>query len=444
MKTLLTSTKAQLILFFSCYALSFSLAQCRNYFLSGIPLAFLAVYLYLVSYLKSGNLIDFRALFSLSWIGGQSLSCLKLSNLQHDWSPVTWICFMLAYLCFWLGLECRWFGRSTTGSERSGLNSDELTRHRLFVCITVTTAVSAAAFLTESMYLKFIPILSDKPHAYSYFHIPGVHYFTVCFIFVPALVLMYYKLCDDRNTKARRTVWLCTAISLVIPVLCVSRSQLIFTFLLAVTVYLYLSKNIRLRYIVMIIAVLIPACIVLTFFRHHAASYLNSVFDMKNTDIPIFITQPYIYISNNYDNFNCLVENLPHHTWGLRMLFPFFAFTGLKFRFEQLVSMPVYTTKQELTTLTMFYDAYYDFGIAGIGVFAWLLGYVCRRLRRISERSRNPITVLLYGQIAIYLLLSFFSTWFSNPTTWFWLIVTAMMYLYVKRGFDGKQIPVNE
>ena len=42
------------------------------------------------------------------------------------------------------------------------------------------------------------------------------------------------------------------------------------------------------------------------------------------------------------------------------MLFPFFALTGLKFVFPKLTASVVYLTKPELTTLTMFYDAYYD------------------------------------------------------------------------------------
>ena len=43
-----------------------SMSRCGLYFGSGIPLAVLAVYLYGVSYFVSRNLIDFRALFSLS------------------------------------------------------------------------------------------------------------------------------------------------------------------------------------------------------------------------------------------------------------------------------------------------------------------------------------------------------------------------------------------
>ena len=41
------------------------------------------------------------------------------------------------------------------------------------------------------------------------------------------------------------------------------------------------------------------------------------------------------------------------------------------------------------------------------------------------RKVRNPISYLFYAQIAVYMMLSFFTTWFSNPTTWFYLAVTG-------------------
>ena len=124
------------------------------------------------------------------------------------------------------------------------------------------------------------------------------------------------------------------------------------------------------------------------------------------------------------------------------MLFPFFALTGLKFLFPQLTTLPAFTTKEELTTLTLFYDAYYDFGVVGIILFAFVLGALAAGLARWVQNCKNPVVYLFYGQIAIYLGLSFFTTWFSNPTTWFWLALTVAMYMWV--GYDGRKIRKKE
>ena len=46
-------------------------------------------------------------------------------------------------------------------------------------------------------------------------------------------------------------------------------------------------------------------------------------------------------------------------------------------------------------------------------------------MMQMMKKVRNPIAYLFYAQIAVYLSLSFFTTWFSNPTTWFYLAVTG-------------------
>ena len=181
------------------------------------------------------------------------------------------------------------------------------------------------------------------------------------------------------------------------------------------------------------VLVVIPLYILLTVARSHDIEYLNGIFEMKNSKVPIFISQPYIYIANNYENFHCLVSALPAHTWGIRSLFPLWALTGLKFVFPYLISFPIYVNKEELTTVTLFYDAYYDFGIFGVVIFSCLLGFVCFLLVEKVKDMRNPIGYLLYGQMAIYMSLSFFTTWFSNPTTWFYFGVTGLLAFYCSK-----------
>ena len=78
----------------------------------------------------------------------------------------------------------------------------------------------------------------------------------------------------------------------------------------------------------------------------------------------------------------------------------------------------------------MFYDAYYDFGWIGVLLFSCLLGLAAYLLAVKIREMRNPLGFLLYAQFAAYMMLSFFTTWFSNTTTWFYFIVTGLMAVY--------------
>lgn len=126
-----------------------------------------------------------------------------------------------------------------------------------------------------------------------------------------------------------------------------------------------------------------------------------------------------------------MVEQLGRHSFGLKGLFPLWALTGLKFLIPSLVNFPLFVTKEELTTVTLFYDAYYDFGILGMILFGGLLGAACYGLVRLRKKLSCSVGHVIYAQIAMYMALAFFTTWFSNPATWFYLLLSGAVYFYV-------------
>ncbi len=412
-----------------CYAASYGFARFGWYYLSGGALLAAAGYLYYYDYHKSGNLIHLRGLFSAFWVGGQAMACLKLSYLQSDWNPITWGCFYLALTGFWLTYEFS----GQLAKEHYGRRRQ---RRGFFIrpvyrCMQGLTLVSLGAFLFEVVKLKYVPLLvRGVPHAYSEFHISGVHYFTVSCVLVPSLAVLFFLEGGSGRTYRNVMAVVMALVALIIPLLCVSRFQLIFSVLVACFTFGAYQRRLNPWVLPAIAAALLPFYVILTIARSHDIAYLNGIFEMKNSQLPIFISQPYIYIANNYENFDCLVEALPKHTFGIRMLFPVWALTGLKFLFPQLISYPPYVTKTELTTVTLFYDAYYDFGILGVIVFACALGFVAQLLVRKAEEMKNPVGYLFYSQFGVYMMLSFFTTWFSNPTTWFYLAVTGVMAIY--------------
>lgn len=421
--------------YFACYGAGMLFASSAHYCLSGVILILAAVWLYFYDYRRSGNPLHLRALFSLFWVGGEGVSCMKLSRLQTDWQLETWAAFFVAFTAFWAVFQ---FADSHFGKKpekEAPVRLEKGSMQGLFEAILILTAVSLGAFLLEAAVLGYVPFfLRGVPHAYSYFHISGVHYFTVSCVLVPSLavIFLFSAGADGLSRKKKAAILGACGISLLIPILCVSRFQLIFAVILAVLTYMLVSGKKKLKYLFLAALALVPAYVILTIARSHDVEYLNGIFEMKNARMPIFITQPYMYIANNYDNFNCLVEQLPEYAMGLKGLFPLWALTGLKFLKPELVNFPIYTTKEELTTVTLFYDSYYDFGIAGVFFFACVLGIAAAWLVKKVREGAGPIWYMVYAQAALYLMLSFFTTWFSNPTTWFYLAATGAIALYIK------------
>ncbi len=421
-----------MVVYLLCYAAAFLLAESGAYVLSGLGLLAAAVYLYVQDYRASGNMLHLRAVYSLAFVGGQGLACMKLSWLSSDWSVMTWLSLLAAYAGFYGVFSFLESGDKPEGRRQLRRPNLKRTAPAVFFCACAVTAVSVGCFAVEAAVLGFLPLLvRGVPHAYSEFHVTGIHYFTVSCVLVPALSVIFF--CIDRGRSRGKTILLILmdAAALAVPILCVSRFQLLFAVFLAVLTYLQMEERLNLFYAGAAVAALIPLYLLLTVARSHDVEYLNAVFEMKWEDMPIFITQPYMYISNNYDNFDLLVKGIGEFTLGRKMLTPLWTLSGLKFLFPSLMAAPVFVTRQELTTLTLYYDAYCDFGLVGVLLFSCLLGAISYWLMQRIRQAKNPMTYLLYAQITVYLLLSFFTTWFSNPTTWFYLAATGAMAFLV-------------
>ena len=430
----------KIILEYGTYMLSFFVSYIASlakwYYASGIILIVEAVYLYVHWVRESGSLVELRALFTLAWVGGQGISCLKLSTLQDIWSYITWLSFFVIYIAFGIGYE---WGRKYSRVEGKEPEKNKKKANRLFRCIMLLLVVSAGCIVIEIVRIGYIPVFSDEPYSYSYFRMSALHYLHYCAIsciLIPGLTVLWKKIDSEESKWRNGVIIIANIVAFAVPFLYVSRFQFLFEIGVAAVIYILVNKNMRKSTLVLLGLVVCAAYVVITLSQKRDAIYLNNVFKMKYTHMPVFLTQPYTYIANNDDNFDCLVKNLPKFSYGLRMLFPFVSLTGLKFVMPNLVPATAYLTSTELTTLTMFYDAYYDFGVIGVFVIALLIGVVAKVIIDIIKKSDNPVVYLFYGQIAVYLALAFFTTWFSSPATWFWLIITGMIYCYV--GYDKK------
>lgn len=399
--------------------------------ISGILIMALAIGLYGYYFFKNGrSLMDMRALYSLAWLGGIGLSCMKLSLLQKDWHIVTWLCFLVAYLCFIFSYE---YGHKINPTRKISMQSKKMKDNGfqsyekgLIVCIRVVTILSVMAFAIEVAILRYIPVFSSDPEAYSLFHISGLHYFTVSTMLILPMAIIYWGIFKPRNLRRIMELSLYGLISLAIPVLIVSRALLLMTVVVSFICYINISRKIRARYVVSGIALLIGLYVFISVSRNHGVEYLNSIYQMKNPT-PIFFSQPYIYIAHNYDNFNELVVNISRHSYGIKSLAPLLAFTGLKFILN-IPDFPLYTTIWELNTSTYLHDSFYDFGFVGIILLSSAAGYICRQVSIAEKNVYNPIIYIGKGLLSFILIFSFFNPWFSNPTIWFYFIAIIAMY----------------
>ena len=418
--------------------------------LSGAFLLLAAIFLYYREYKRQEQLLCLRGLMALGFIGGEGIARFQLSSLSTDWTQMTWWSFYLFYLVFYFvsflpeGREKHAEHQNSTESTISEASRLKFLRRLILMLLVLTYA----CFSVEAFRLRMIPLfVKDTPHAYGIFHLKGVHYFTTLVILIPSYVVLYLntrtgiRVTEERETQKsiagkRRTflnfVDLFSLITLffaiLMPVLMVSRFQLMFSVIVAVFTYLLSGRKLKLWQAALMFFAMVLLYVFITIHRAHSVEYLNGIFAMKNPATPIFITQPYMYIANNYDNFNVMTCDLTVHSKGLKMLYPFVTLSALKYFFPSLApAFPLFKTKEELGTTTILYDAWYDFGIPGVLLFGIVLGLLTGLLEKNHKPLSGTMLTPVYAQVAFYFLFSFFTTWFSLPSTWFYLIISVFI-----------------
>ena len=423
-----------LIIYTAAYLMSYITGRAELSALSAICLTGAAAFFYLTEKKRTGELLNLRGLMALGILGGEGIARLQLSNLSTVWTEATWISFYLFYLVFYATsgfTEHVSNAIFSTLKKKIHINKKRNPELIFKIIIVSVMLISWTAFIYEAVSLKFIPLFTvDTPHAYSYFHLKGIHYFTTLAVLVPGISVLYLEYRKKHNLRPDVISVTGLFLPLLLSVLLVSRFQFMFAAILAVFAAVSSGRRYKLWQAVSIFVLMTAVYVTITIARAHSVEYLNGIFEMKNPDTPIFITQPYMYIANNFDNFNVMTQELNIHSKGLRMLYPFLTLTGLKFINPDLAAgFPLFTTKEELTTVTLIYDAWYDFGLTGVMLFALVLGGITGFILFEHKKDTNPFAKLIYVELAFYFSVSFFTTWFSNPATWFYLGFSVLFYL---------------
>ena len=444
-----------LLIYCITFFISILLMKYNMNIIASVLMMTLAIFLYLCDVKKTKNILNLRGLFSLGFLFPYGMSLLKLSNLSNDYSLKTYLTIFTTYFSIYLGYEfASWHENTHKKDDNKTEKIIEINYsfNEKFIYRTLVSfmMISFICFIIEAIKLKFIPILiMNTPHAYSTFHIFMLHYFTTLYILIPAIsmIYMYIKIKQNQfDTIIKLRVICAILFSITMSILLVSRAQLISSIINLLFMFIilfvqdikkyinffvsHIKKNIE---IVVVASIFIFVLLLLiTIRRSHSVEYLNSIFDMKNKNIPIFITQPYMYFTQGFENLNYMINNLQQHSYGIKIFMPIWTLSFIKLFFPAHIQFENYIIKEELTNTTIIYDLFVDFGFIGIIIVSILIGILFYKLQQnLSKENNNPFFYILYIMTANYTILSFFQPFFSLTITWtYYLVIIILYYLY--------------
>jgi len=402
-------------------------------------ISFIVLFLLILTMFKKGTDIFSPArLFIIVWALVIGLTELKLSRHQIKWSTFSWIILFISLISVLLGMFIIYvinYSRpiNSTSQIRNTIQKFHLGTQSLFNLTLGLFIIYVISYAAIYLIVGFIPLFTAHPNIarekWSVFGLgliihlaPTIIYLTIFFMFVVK---------NDLNKKV--ILILCSFVAFITFLLLLQRFDIVISIVLSVTALYYGTYKFRTRTIIIIFLLTVIFMYTISTIRVNNlfVQYLYHTARMKFSAKYAMLTEPYMYVVMNLENFANAVEKLSNFSYGTSTFDFALALTGLKhtlIEYNNVADLP-YLVNKDYNTYTMFFVFYRDYGIVGIFIFPLLVGLAISSLYYKMLRNPNINTISMYGLCTFVILFSFFIPMLS----WLHFVLNLTTIFFVTR-----------
>ena len=390
------------------------------------------------------------------WFFTIGLSVLRLHNLQVEWKITTWICLIIAFISFVFGYVVK----NNIVKDKLLLFEDKYNKKIDFLFLKILFGVSVFSLVITIYVLKYVPIFSNDMSAYHNYGVFGLRYLVqLSVLILPMSFILYNKYKKELNRKEITFLIIMNIIAVSIPFIIVARGVVLTILTLSLFVLGKIYKKKEFYIIPVILVIALGSWKIIGSFRNQSDAYLKEVLKIETTptaDINkknskevlkedtqsesvkgyskistnIKFMRTYMYLAMNYDNFDLNVKENKERYYGLSSLLPItFALTKLSI-IDKNIFLNLEITPKIITyyfnTNPIVYTPYIDFGIIGVALYMFIIGFLCCFLENLNSSTTN---ILLQALFKFGLTFSFFCSYFAQPIFWVYIVVITIGYL---------------
>ncbi len=410
--------------------------------LSFIFLLFFLVFLIFLLRKNADVLSPGRA-FGLLWCFVLCLVELKLSRLQLKWNLYDWFMVLLPLITFLLGVYLSFIINLNkpflhVSEIRKRIRNIKINEARLFRFIIIYFLFCLISFLVEWQVEGYIPLFTANPDkARVMFGVFGFNYILNSINAVMFLIIQYFIFVKAKYRKKTFLV-LIFIVSLGNYVLFVQRFGMFILLMLGFCLYYYAGKKIKIRTVIIFIVLIVSLIAGIQSLRETQFFSTYVFLDSKMKFSPRYseLTIPYMYLAMNTENFVKYYPHIEKHSYGF-------------FTFEYLIELSTirkwfidyyHFDKFKLhiggyNTFPFFWTYFYDFGIAGLAIIPFIIGFVISEIYYYMHRNPNLVVLVLTAISFAIITSSFNSDSLTRLDTVlpFFMIVVSQFY-FVKKS----------
>ena len=386
--------------------------------------------------------------FSGIWFLTIGLATLRLHHVQVEWKFMTWVCIIAAFLFFVLGYYSRLLNFLKPIFKNYQDRNFDNSKKANFLLILIVFFSSLIAIIIECFFCE-IPMFSEDRYSYLRFGIFVLRYFGVSSALVLPLSCLYIsKFKKQISIKEYIFIILMNIMMFFVPFLIVSRGLVLATLFFTLFTLCAIYKKKEFIIIPIIVLIMLLSWKTIGNLKNMDDNYLNDALQMnileqredgkerKLTFENVKLMRTYMYFCMNYDNFNLNVNEIKY-SYGKSSFYPIYVITGLKFITK--MEDPRYKLKRIMhayNTYSILFLSYMDFGIFGIAVFMFVMGFLCFFFESVYPD-------ILFGSLLKFcLVFSFFSPYLIYPPTTifyiaFLIVAKKISFWITNKYFNG-------
>jgi oligosaccharide repeat unit polymerase len=383
--------------------------------------------------------------FGFIWSLSIGLTELKFSSFQHVWTFDSWILLLIAIIAFLTGTFIAYILNLDRKliplvKMRRLFRTEEVRESRLFWLICLSFVVYVISYLINYMMRGWLPIFTiGTALSRVDFNVTGLTFFLYSVSFIIYFTILYYLLVRGNKNKKIFLAFICL-IAVASNLLLLSRYQFVMAMILCFSILYYATPYIKLRTTVYSIAMATGFFYWISSIRvsHLVATFLYTVSRMKFSKAYAFLTEPYMYVVMNLENFSRSVNMLDYHTYGYYNFDFITAITGLKYWIYEYFKMdrsPFLVSTYN--TYTAFWWFYLDFGVLGLAIIPLLLGFGSGMFYYRMRCGPTVKNITAYGVVIFIIAFTFFNL----PTSFLWFEYNLLaIYLILRWTINPQKV----
>lgn len=378
--------------------------------LSGFLILFLSLFK------KGTDIFSPARLFLLVWLLAIGLTDLKLSRYQQEWSTFSWIMLILPLVSMLSGIFIAYvinFNKKLLSiiHVRDLIRRQYIDENLFLKFIIILFIAYLISYIISYIFIGYIPLFTPIPDVVRTTW--GIFGFGLFVQSIPAIIfLIIIFLLFNKNRKSKLLITFVLVVSFVTYSFLLQRYYIMMPLIISVVLMYYGTWKLKPKNLIIVFLILVGIMYGISSIRvsRYAISFIYLISQMKYGVDYAMITEPYMYIVMNLENYTHAVNRLQEFSYGVYSFDFIFALSGLKYPLRDYMSLIEYPhlITNTYNTYTMFFIYYRDFGILGVGFIPFVIGFILSSIYYYMKLNPSIKSISLYSLCTFVIIFSFF------------------------------------